>query len=147
MATQSNDFQTRLDNIKTTFGMATDEYIARYPLATMNPKVKTYQTPFQNALKSINSVNADLFLLESEVSSAIDNISQDIKQSNTKITELKNSNDALEKDVDNARGADKGSKKRYTDSQQKSFLELYSSIGLGIIAYFTFIKIRGVLKQ
>lgn len=37
-STDSNDFQTRLDNIKTTFGLATDEYIARYPLATMNPR-------------------------------------------------------------------------------------------------------------
>lgn len=144
--TTTDDYQTRLDNIKTTFSLATDEYISSYPQARMNPTVKSYQTPLLNTQSTINSVNADLFLLESETSSSIESISKEIKEASDQISDLRISNEKLEEDATNIKGADLGSKKRYSDSQQRSFLELYSSIGLGIVALYTFSKMRNLLK-
>ena len=145
--TQNTDYQQKLDNIKTTFSLATDEYISNYPQAKMNPTVQSYQTPFLNTQNTINNVNAELFLLEHETSSSIESISKEIKEASDQISDLRVSNEKLEEDAINIKGANLGSKKRYSDSQQRSFLDLYSSIGLGIVAFYTFVKMRNFLKN
>lgn len=144
--TFSSDIQSIVDNINTTFNLATEEYIIRYPPAKMNPDVETYQAPLQNAINSINEVNAELFLLESELYSNIENHRNNISVSNNKITELKTSNKKLEKNIDNIKGSNKGSIKRYRDSQKRSFLDLYSSIALAFVAYYTFNKMYDFSK-
>lgn len=144
--TTDDDYQTRLDNIKTTFSLAKDEYISTYPNSKLYPNVSSYQDPFINAKNTINSINADLFVLENETGSRIENLSNEIEDASVRISDLKNDNKQLEEDSTNMKGSDQGSKKRYIDSQQRSFLELYSSVALGVIAFFTFTKMRNLLN-
>lgn len=144
--TTDNDFQQRLNDIETTFNLATEEYISNYPKAKMNPGVKSYQLPLQNAVRSINEANAELFSIESELNGNIEKYGNSISVSNNYISDLKTTNKVLEQNVDDIKGSDKGSIKRYRNSQRRSFLDLYSSIALAVAAYFTFNKMRAMYQ-
>ena len=136
------DYQKKLDNLKTQFSLATDEYVASYPQAQQYPNLTQYQTPYRNAEQAIRDANADLFALEGEVRTKVRELARELEMTDSKIDQMKSSNTKLSREASNIKGADKGAEGRSANAREKSYLKLYTSAALAAVGYFTFKLIR-----
>lgn len=138
----SVDYQKKLDGIKTSFSLASDEYLTSFPQSQIYPNVNNYQDAHKRSKDLIKSINSDLFILENEISSNISSFGKEIKSINRNIQKIKEINENLEKESSNIEGKDKGAKVRFINSKQLSYTALYKTIFLTIIGFYTFIKLR-----
>lgn len=136
------NYQKKLDNLKTQFSLASDEYIQSYPQAHQYPDVTSYQIPYRSANQAITDANAGLFSLEGEIRSAVTKLGDELKVADNRIDDLRKTNDKLSQKASDIKGADKGAEGRSNDARQTSYLTLYSSITLAIVGYFTYKAVR-----
>lgn len=138
----SNNFQKKLSDLKTQFSLATGEYVETYAHAKQYPNVARHLTPFRNAEQAITDANAGLFSLEGEVRSNVTKLANQLKQTDTKIDELKETNDQLKKKARDIKGEDKGAEGRSTNARQTSYMAMYSSAALLAVGYFAYKAVR-----
>lgn len=138
----AKNFQQKLTNLKTQFSLAVDEYIASYPQAQQYPSVESYLTPFRNAEQAITNANAELFSLEGEVRSDVTKLGKELKVTDQKIDQLKDTNEKLSQKASDIKGADKGAEGRSTNARQTSYLALYSSATLLVAGYLAYKAVR-----
>lgn len=136
------NYQKKLDNLKTQFSLASDEFVQSYPQAQQFPNINSYQVPFRNANQAITDANADLFSLEGEVRSAVTELARNLKVVDDKIDQLRDNNDKLSQKASDIKGADKGAEGRSENARQTSYLTLYGSLTLAGVAYFTYKMVR-----
>lgn len=131
-------FERQLNNIKTTFSLASDEYISTYPNAKIFENSNTYQQPFRRDRQTLSEANADLFELDAQVNTRIDKQQKDIRKLNKEIAELKRINKELEQKLSNLKSSDRASIGRYGNSQERSFVNLYIGLTLAAVAGGTY---------
>lgn len=131
-------FDKQLNNIKTTFSLASDEYISSYPNAKIFQGSESYQRPFRRDRQTLSEANADLFELDAQVNSKIDQQQVIIQKLNKQISELKIINEKLENELANLKSSDRAAIGRYTNSQERSFISLYTGLTLAGVAAGTY---------
>ena len=134
----AKNFQKKLSDFKTQFSLATDEYVETYAHAKQYPRVVKYQTPFRNAEQAVTDANAGLFALEGEVRSDVTKLANQLKQTDRKIDELKETNDQLKQEASDIKGVDKGAEGRSTNARQTSYMAMYSSAALLAVGYLAY---------
>lgn len=138
----AKNFQQKLDNLKTQFALAVDEYISSYPQAQQYPNVVSYLTPFRNAEQAITDANAGLFSLEGEVRADVTSLGKELKVTDQKIDQIKSANSKLSQKASDIKGADKGAEGRSTNARQTSYMALYGSAILAVAGYFAYKTVR-----
>ena len=99
-------------------------------------------TPFRNAEQAVTDANAGLFSLEGEVRSEVTKLANQLKQTDRKIDELKETNDQLKQEASDIKGADKGAEGRSENARQNSYMSMYSSAALLAVGFFAYKAIR-----
>lgn len=135
-------FEKRLDDIKTTFSLASQEYVSSYPNAKIFSGSQVYEQPFNNARQTLTNSEADLFELDAVVNTRINKQIADIENLNNRIAELKETNNSLKTELANVKSSDRAAIGRYENSQKRSFLGLYYGVTLGIVAIVTYSKMN-----
>jgi FtsZ-binding cell division protein ZapB len=138
----AKNFQKKLSDYETQFSLASEEYVETYAQAKQYPNVVRHLTPFRNAEQAITDANAGLFSLEGEVRSEVRKLASQLKQTDTKIDELKETNDRLNQEASDIKGADKGAEGRSTNARQTSYMAMYSSAALLVVGYFAYKTVR-----
>jgi len=137
----NKQFEKRLNNIKTTFSLASQEYVDSYPNAKIFAGSQMYQRPFNNDRQTLSDANADLFELDAQVNTRINKQLVDIEKLDRRIAELKEINKNLKAELANLKSSDRASIGRYENSQKRSFLGLYYGLTLGTVALVTYNKL------
>ena len=138
----AKNFQKKLSDYETQFSLAREEYVNTYAQAKQYPNVVRYLSPFRNAEQAITDANAGLFSLEGEVRSEVTNLANQLKQTDRKIDELKETNDQLKQESSDIKGADKGAEGRSENARQTSYMSMYSSAALLAVGYFAYKAVR-----
>lgn len=138
----AKNFQKKLSDYETQFSLASGEYVDTYAQAKQYPNVVRHITPFRNAEQAITDANAGLFSLEGEVRSEVTKLANQLKQTDRKIDELKETNDQLKQESSDIKGADKGAEGRSENARQTSYMSMYSSAALLAVGFFAYKAIR-----
>lgn len=134
----NKQFEKQLNNIKTTFSLASQEYISSYPNAKIFAGSDAYQRPFNTDRQTLSNANADLFELDAQVNTRINKQLVDIEKLDRKIAELKEINKKLTAELSNIKSSDRAAIGRYENSQKRSFLGIYYGLTLGAVAIATY---------
>lgn len=127
-------FEQQLNNINTTFSLATQEYISSYPNAKIFPGSSAYQTPFQRDRQTISNTKSDLFELDAVVNTKIDTQMTEVTSLDNKINEVRTINEKLELELANLKASDKAALGRYDNSRERSYLQVYVGLTLCMVA-------------
>lgn len=134
----NKQFEKKLNNIKTTFSLASQEYVSSYPNAKIFAGSQAYQRPFNTDRQTLSDANGDLFELDAQVNTRINKQLVDIEKLDRRIAELKEINKKLTAELANIRSSDRAAIGRYENSQERSFLGLYYGLTLGAVAIVTY---------
>lgn len=136
-------YQNELDVLKQAFSLGRDEYYNTYVEAKKNPSSESAQNAYNRAKNAVTTANSDLFVLENEVRSKINELTDNISSFDKRINKMKNINQNLEEKSSKMQGTDKGAKVRFVNSRQASYTLLYKTIAITIIGFYTISKLRG----
>lgn len=140
--TMTVNYDKKLNGIRTTFSLASDEYVNNFANAKVYPNVDSYTRPWNSVKQSLEDANGDLFALDAQLNSDISKLSTEIVEIDKRIAELRAINVKLEQQLQNMVASDNAASGRYQDSKQTSYLALYRTLVLSVIAYLLFDRMR-----
>jgi TATA-binding protein-associated factor Taf7 len=131
-------FEKQLNDLNTTFSLATQEYISSYPNAKIFPGSPSYQAPFKRDRQTISNTRSDLFELDAVVNSTIDEQMKEVTTLDKKINEVRLINEKLEQELATLKASDRAAIGRYANNRERSYLQVYVGLSLCVIAAGTY---------
>ena len=75
MESQADKFTEQINNIKSSFFPALDDFKKYYVYYNKNPEVDEFQNFYANSKGQLQSLNSDMFLLTNNIQKSIQNLS------------------------------------------------------------------------
>jgi hypothetical protein len=85
MEIKSQKYSEKINNIKTTFLSALDDFKKYYVYHNKNPEVIEFQNYYLNTKSQLQNLNKELFLTTNEINSGIDELQKFIEDATKKI--------------------------------------------------------------
>ena len=136
---QSQQFNEKINNIKTQFFSALDDFTKYYVYFNKNPEVNEFQNFYANSKSQLQTMSKELFLITNNINKIIEEIDIHVSSISIKLQdeeELYNKLMELLENIDNTQDGSQilndDSKKKYNDQYYKN-IEIFIGIIIGII--------------
>ena len=136
---QSQQFNEKINNIKTQFFSALDDFTKYYVYFNKNPEVNEFQNFYANSKSQLQTMSKELFLITNNINKIIEEIDIHVSSISIKLQdeeELYNKLMELLENIDNTQDGSQilndDSKKKYNDQYYKN-IEIFMGIIIGII--------------
>ena len=136
---QANQFNEKINTIKTQFFSALDDYKKYYVYFNKNPEVNEFQNFYANSKGQIQNLSRDLFLTSNNIDKNIENLDKQIYSISLQIDDEKKLNKQLTDLINNLTNTYKGSgiliedsKAEYNNQYYKNWQLIFGIVITGI---------------
>ena len=140
MESQADKFTEQINNIKSSFFPALDDFKKYYVYYNKNPEVDEFQNFYANSKGQLQSLNSDMFLLTNNIQKSIQNLSSNTKMMSIKLGDEKKINTELIKLYNNINATQNGSAIMIDDVKEEYNIQYYKNLEL-VIGILCIIKI------
>ena len=151
MNSQTLTFDEKINNIKTSFFSALDDFKKYYVFYNKNPEVNEYQNFYFNSKGQLQQLNSDMFLVTNNIQQKIQELDSTMKTTSTKLESEKELNEELLKLINNIQTTQDGSEIMIDDAKEEYNIQYYKNwqlfIGIIVLTRLTFKYFNAPLKQ
>ena len=137
---QAKQFDEQIDNIKSQFFSALDDFTKYYVYYNKNPEVNEFQNYYANSKSQLQTMSKDLFLTTNNIDKNIENLDNEMLQISIKLENEKKLNKEMSELINNLQNTQNGSEILIDDSKTKYNIQYYKNleifIGILIISGF-----------
>ena len=137
---QAKQFNEQINNIKSQFFSALDDFTKYYVYYNKNPEVNEFQNYYANSKSQLQTMSKDLFLTTNNIDKNIEFLDNEMLQISIKLENEKKLNKEMSELINNLQNTQNGSEILIDDSKTKYNIQYYKNleifIGILIISGF-----------
>ena len=137
---QAKQFNEQINNIKSQFFSALDDFTKYYVYYNKNPEVNEFQNYYANSKSQLQTMSKDLFLTTNNIDKNIEYLDNEMLQISIKLENEKKLNKEMSELINNLQNTQNGSEILIDDSKTKYNIQYYKNleifIGILIISGF-----------
>ena len=129
---QAKNFNEQINNIKSQFFSALDDFKKYYVYYNKNPEVNEFQNYYANSKSQLQTMSKDLFLTTNNIDKNIEILDNEMLDISIKLEKQKELHKEMTKLINNLQNTQNGSEILIDDSKTKYNLQYYKNIELFI---------------
>ena len=129
---QSKNFNEQINNIKSQFFSALDDFKKYYVYYNKNPEVNEFQNYYTNSKSQLQTMSKDLFLTTNNIDKNIEILDNEMLDISIKLEKQKKLHKEMTELINNLQNTQNGSEILIDDSKTKYNLQYYKNIELFI---------------
>jgi hypothetical protein len=129
---QAKQFDEQINDIKTRFFSALDDYKKYYVYYNKNPEVDEFQSYYVNSKGQLQSMSKDLFMTTNNIDKHIDMLDDEMTEISVKLINEKKLNKELEGILKNVKNTQNGSEILIDDSKREYNMQYYKNVEIFI---------------
>ena len=137
---QAKQFDEQIDNIKSQFFSALDDFTKYYVYYNKNPEVNEFQNYYANSKSQLQTMSKDLFLTTNNIDKNIEDLDNEMMNISIQLENEKKLNKEMSELINNLQNTQNGSEILIDDSKTKYNIQYYKNleifIGILIISGF-----------
>ena len=137
---QAKQFNEQIDNIKSQFFSALDDFNKYYVYYNKNPEVNEFQNYYENSKSQLQTMSKDLFLTTNNIDKNIEDLDNEMMNISIQLENEKKLNKEMSELINNLQNTQNGSEILIDDSKTKYNIQYYKNleifIGILIISGF-----------
>ena len=143
---QSKQFNEQINNIKSQFFSALDDFTKYYVYYNKNPEVNEFQNYYANSKSQLQTMSKDLFLTTNNIDKNIEFLDNEMLQISIKLENEKKLNKEMIELINNLQNTQNGSEILIDDSKTKYNLQYYTNVEIfiGILILTGFLTKLGI---
>jgi len=137
---QSNQFNEKINTIKSQFFSALDDFKKYYVYYNKNPEVNEFQNYYFNSRSQIQGMSKDLFLITKNINKDIENLDKQMTAISVQLDNEKKLNKEMMELIDNLENTQNGSeilidnsKEKYNNQYWKNWEILFGIVIISIL--------------
>ena len=147
---QSKQFDEQINNIKSQFFSALDDFKKYYVYYNKNPEVNEFQNYYANSKSQLQTMSKDLFLTTNNIDKNIEDLDNEMMNISIQLENEKKLNKEMSELINNLQNTQNGSEILIDDSKTKYNIQYYKNleifIGILIISGFLTKLVTSVKK-
>lgn len=116
---QSYQFNEKINNIKSQFFSALDDFKKYYVYFNKNPEVNEFQNYYANSKGQLQTMSRDLFLISNDIDKNIESLNKKISAISLQLEDEKKLNKEITELIDNLENTQNGSEILINDSKSQ----------------------------
>jgi len=143
---QAKQFNEQINNIKSQFFSALDDFTKYYVYYNKNPEVNEFQNYYANSKGQLQTMSKDLFLTTNNIDKNIEDLDNEMLQISIKLENEKKLNKEMIELINNLQNTQNGSEILIDDSKTKYNLQYYTNVEIfiGILILTGFLTKLGI---
>ena len=143
---QAKQFNEQINNIKSQFFSALDDFTKYYVYYNKNPEVNEFQNYYANSKSQLQTMSKDLFLTTNNIDKNIEFLDNEMLQISIKLENEKKLNKEMIELINNLQNTQNGSEILIDDSKTKYNLQYYTNVEIfiGILILTGFLTKLGI---
>ena len=143
---QAKQFDEQINNIKSQFFSALDDFTKYYVYYNKNPEVNEFQNYYANSKSQLQTMSKDLFLTTNNIDKNIEFLDNEMLQISIKLENEKKLNKEMIELINNLQNTQNGSEILIDDSKTKYNLQYYTNVEIfiGILILTGFLTKLGI---
>ena len=137
---QASQFNEQINNIKSQFFSALDDFTKYYVYYNKNPEVNEFQNYYANSKSQLQTMSKDLFLTTNNIDKNIEDLDNEMTNISIQLENEKKINKEMSELINNLQNTQNGSEILIDDSKTKYNIQYYKNleifIGILIISGF-----------
>ena len=129
---QASQFNEQINNIKSQFFSALDDFTKYYVYYNKNPEVNEFQNYYANSKSQLQTMSKDLFLTTNNIDKNIEDLDNEMLQISIKLENEKKLNKEMTELINNLQNTQNGSEILIDDSKTKYNLQYYTNVEIFI---------------
>ena len=129
---QAKQFNEQINNIKSQFFSALDDFTKYYVYYNKNPEVNEFQNYYTNSKSQLQTMSKDLFLTTNNIDKNIEILDNEMLDISIKLEKQKELHKEMTELINNLQNTQNGSEILIDDSKTKYNLQYYKNIELFI---------------
>ena len=129
---QAKQFNEQINNIKSQFFSALDDFTKYYVYYNKNPEVNEFQNYYANSKSQLQTMSKDLFLTTNNIDKNIENLDNEMLQISIKLENEKKLNKEMSELINNLQNTQNGSEILIDDSKTKYNIQYYKNVEIFI---------------
>ena len=129
---QANQFNEQINNIKSQFFSALDDFKKYYVYYNKNPEVNEFQNYYTNSKSQLQTMSKDLFLTTNNIDKNIEFLDNEMLIIAIKLEDEKKLNKEMVELINNLQNTQNGSEILIDDSKTKYNIQYYKNVELFI---------------
>ena len=129
---QASQFNEQINNIKSQFFSALDDFTKYYVYYNKNPEVNEFQNYYANSKSQLQTMSKDLFLTTNNIDKNIEYLDNEMLQISIKLENEKKLNKEMTELINNLQNTQNGSEILIDDSKTKYNLQYYTNVEIFI---------------
>ena len=129
---QASQFNEQINNIKSQFFSALDDFTKYYVYYNKNPEVNEFQNYYANSKSQLQTMSKDLFLTTNNIDKNIEFLDNEMLYTSIKLEKQKKLHKELSELINNLQNTQNGSEILIDDSKTKYNLQYYKNVELFI---------------
>ena len=129
---QAKQFNEQINNIKSQFFSALDDFTKYYVYYNKNPEVNEFQNYYANSKGQLQTMSKDLFLTTNNLDKNIENLDNEMLQISIKLENEKKLNKEMSELINNLQNTQNGSEILIDDSKTKYNIQYYKNVEIFI---------------
>ena len=129
---QAKQFNEQINNIKSQFFSALDDFTKYYVYYNKNPEVNEFQNYYANSKSQLQTMSKDLFLTTNNIDKNIEDLDNEMLQISIKLENEKKLNKEMSELINNLQNTQNGSEILIDDSKTKYNIQYYKNVEIFI---------------
>lgn len=129
---QAKHFNEQINNIKSQFFSALDDFKKYYVYYNKNPEVNEFQNYYANSKSQLQTMGKDLFLTTNNIDKNIEFLDNEMSEISIKLEKQKKLHTEMSELINNLQNTQNGSEILIDDSKTKYNLQYYKNVELFI---------------
>ena len=129
---QSKQFNEQINNIKSQFFSALDDFTKYYVYYNKNPEVNEFQNYYANSKSQLQTMSKDLFLTTNNIDKNIEDLDNKMLNISIQLEKEKKLNKEMSELINNLQNTQNGSEILIDDSKTKYNIQYYKNVEIFI---------------
>ena len=129
---QSKQFNEQINNIKSQFFSALDDFTKYYVYYNKNPEVNEFQNYYVNSKSQLQTMSKDLFLTTNNIDKNIEDLDNKMLNISIQLEKEKKLNKEMSELINNLQNTQNGSEILIDDSKTKYNIQYYKNVEIFI---------------
>jgi hypothetical protein len=129
---QSKQFNEQINNIKSQFFSALDDFTKYYVYYNKNPEVNEFQNYYANSKSQLQTMSKDLFLTTNNIDKNIEDLDNEMLNISIQLEKEKKLNKEMSELINNLQNTQNGSEILIDDSKTKYNIQYYKNVEIFI---------------
>jgi hypothetical protein len=129
---QSKQYNEQINNIKSQFFSALDDFTKYYVYYNKNPEVNEFQNYYANSKSQLQTMSKDLFLTTNNIDKNIEDLDNEMLNISIQLEKEKKLNKEMSELINNLQNTQNGSEILIDDSKTKYNIQYYKNVEIFI---------------